>query len=227
MIRNLKALGLLVVAAFAMTAIGASAAHAQPANFQAGSYTATVRGVQTTENTLSNGIRSVSCATANLTGGLPAASTTITIESSYSNCTGNGNTTATVTTNGCDYTLHVVTKTATDTGTGSVTIMCPPGQAIQVDIWATGKAHNEPKLCRLEVPEQGPVGGIEWHDITPAAPAKKTVLLTLNINTLRVLRTEGTLLNCGPAEKTTATYTGNIEWSAKNGSEVPIDLFIN
>jgi hypothetical protein len=227
MIRNLKALGLSVVAVFAMTAIVASVAHAEPATIQAGSYTASVSGAQTNENVLSNGIRSVTCANATLKGVLAAASTTITIEPAYSNCTGNGSTTATVNTNGCDYTLHVVTKTATDTGTGSVTVDCPAGKSIQVDIWATGKLHSENKLCRLEVPAQGPVSGIEWHDITPAAPAKKTVLLTLNINTLRVLRTEGTAVNCGAAEKTNATYVGNIEASAKNGAEEAIDLFVN
>jgi hypothetical protein len=133
--------------------------------------------------------------------------------------------------NGCDYTLHVTERTNASTGHGKVTVDCEVGKSIQIDIWATGKKHTEAKLCRLEVPAQGPLAGIEYHNRTKPS-GKKYIELTIKINTLRVLRTEGTAVNCGAAEKVNATYEGpggeaaKIEATALNEGGTEIDLFI-
>jgi hypothetical protein len=225
MTRNLKALALCVVAILAMSALVASAAQAKN-NITAGEYEADVTGTQVGVNTLSNGVREVACATASLTGKLAAASSTITITPAYENCTGNASTTATVNVTGCDYLLHVEEETTATTGHGSVTIQCPVGASIDVDIWATGKSHSETKLCRLQVPAQGPVKGIEYHIETSGVTGKKIIMLTIHMSTLTVNRVEGTALNCGAATTAKGTYNGNVESKATKGG-VPVDLFID
>jgi hypothetical protein len=221
MIRNIKALGLAVVAVLAMSAVVASAA--QAANqIQASEYPATVTGTQTGENVLSNGVRSVSCAKANLVGELAAASSTLTIAPEYSECTGNANTTATVNTAGCTYTLHSEEVTTT-TGNGKVTITCA-GEGIIIDIWATGKSHSEAKLCRLVVPSQGPKAIGEYH--VREEGGVKYLEMTLKSETLTVKRTEGTALNCGAAEKTNATYNGVVDARATNSLGKAISLWV-
>jgi len=225
MTRNLKALGLSMVAVLAMSAFVASAAHAEAGEVTAGAYPATISGVQTNENVLSNGVRSVTCATASLTGTLSAASSTVSITPSYSNCSGNGSTTATVNTNGCSYLLHVTTQTSESTGTGTVDVVCPEGKRIQIDIWATGQHPAGPKLCRLEVPAQNGVNGGEYHNVT-APSGKKGIELTFNANNVRVLRVEGTSTACGAAEKVNGTYTGNVLGTATSEG-VATDLFID
>jgi hypothetical protein len=222
MTRNLKVLGLCVVAVLAMSVMVASAAQAKPL-IRAERYTATVSGTQTGENVLSNGVRSVSCKEASLSGLLTEASSTITISPSYSICTGNANTTATVDTTGCDYTLHTEGVTGASTGNGKVTITCE-GPGIIIDIWATGKSHSETKLCRLVVPSQGPTAIGEYHN-RETAGGLRYVELTLSSSTLIVKRTEGTALNCGAAEKTNATYAGVADATATNEEE-EIDLWI-
>jgi hypothetical protein len=203
--RNLKVLGLALAAVFALTAVAASAASAH--SITAGAYEANVSGVQTNTNTLSNGVREVSCSTAKLTGALTAAAETITIIPEYEGCTGNAGTTATIDMNGCDYTL-----TVTGTSTGTVTVMCPTGKKIEVTIWASGKAHTEPRLCTLAVEAQGPLSGGTYTNLS----GTEGMQLKLALSTLDVKRTEGTAANCGAENKTTGTYNGEIHATAKH-----------
>jgi hypothetical protein len=83
-----------LVAIVALTAYTASAASAH--DITAGAYEANVCGEQTTTNTLSNGVREVTCANATFTGALTAASPSLLLRPSYSICTGNAGTAATV-----------------------------------------------------------------------------------------------------------------------------------
>jgi len=211
MTRNARALGLALVAMLAMGAVLASAASALTVT--AAKYPAAISATQTNTNTLSNGIRTVSCSEASLTGEIGAASETVQITPVYGGCTGNGGTTATVNANGCTYTLKPTVEHSATTGTGTITVDCPEGKRILVDIWATGKKHTEAKLCRLEVGAQGPLSGGEYHNTANG------ILLTINLTTVKVLRTEGTAANCGAAEKTEGTCTGNVEATAKSGGE--------
>jgi hypothetical protein len=209
------------MALLAASHVAAAAAQASD-QMEAAQYPATVNLTQTGENALSNGVRSVACGTANLTGELSAPSSTITITPAYSECTGNGNTTATVNTEGCTYTLHPEEVTSS-TGTAEVTLSCS-GAGMIIDIWATGKAHNETKLCRLIVPSQGPTPIGEYHNRVDAE-GNEYVELTLASSSLVVNRTEGTALNCGAATKTNATFAGTADATASSEEE-PIDLWI-
>ncbi|MDX6622187.1 MAG: hypothetical protein QOE75_119 [Solirubrobacterales bacterium] len=222
MIRNLKALGVCAIAVLAMSAVVASAAQAAD-DIQAGSYPATIDGVQTNENVLSNGIRSVTCAEATLTGTLSEKSKTVTINPSYSACTGNGSTTATVTTTGCSFVLDPTETVAGTNGTGTVDVVCS-GSGITIDIWATGKKHSEAKLCRLVVPSQKGITGGTYHN--REVGGKKVIDLNFASSNVLVNRTEGTAVNCGAATKTEGTYNGALRGSATNEGGSQIDLWV-
>jgi hypothetical protein len=203
--RKIKILGLTLVAIFALTAVAASAASAHEVT--AGAYEANVSGEQTTTNTLSNGVREVTCANATFTGALTAAAPSITFVPVYTNCTGNASTTATIDMNGCDY---IVTPTAASgiANNASVTVNCTGTNEITITIWATGKAHTEAKLCTLGVPHQ-----------TVLAKYTNTangIDLVFAANTLTVKRLEGTAVNCGKESTTAGTYTGTVAATAKH-----------
>ncbi|MDX6623158.1 MAG: hypothetical protein QOE75_1090 [Solirubrobacterales bacterium] len=228
MSRFAKALIVSVVTALVGAGIFASVVRAEAGQFTAGSYAAEIGGFQTTTNTLSNGIRSVGCATASLaTTNFAAASSLLYLGPSYANCTGNGNTTVTVDTEGCVYKFALTTKITATTGEGTLSILCSAGNSIVYDIWATGKSHSEAKLCRLELPEQGPDIGVVYHVVT-AGSGKKGIEVTMNINTLTIERTSGTAVNCGAALKTSATWEGNLLFTAtESGLGSAIDFYFD
>jgi hypothetical protein len=203
--RKIKTLGLTLVAIFALTAVAASAASAHEVT--AGAYEANVSAEQTNTNTLSNGVREVSCANATLTGALTAASPSLTITPVYTNCTGNAGVTATIDMNGCTY---ILTPTAASgiANNASIKVNCTGTNEINITIWATGKTHTEPKLCTLGVPLQTILG-----TYTNTATG---ISLAIAARTLTVKRLEGTALNCGAASTSAGTYTGTIAATAKH-----------
>jgi len=218
MTRNFKALGLALVAMLALGAVLASAASALTVT--AAKYPAAIAGTQTNTNTITNGVRATSCSEASLTGSIAKAAEVLTITPIYGGCTGNGATTITINTNNCTYTLKPTIAHAETTGTGTITVDCPEGTRIVTDIWATGKKHTEPKLCRLEVPAQGPLAGFEYHNTLAGG-----IELTINLAEVKVLRTEGTAANCGAAEQSHGTYTGNVLATATNEG-APVNLMV-
>jgi hypothetical protein len=200
MIRNLGRLLSCVAAVAALVVVVAPTASA--AEFEASEYPATVTATPENEIVISNGVRSVTCANIVMPGTLSGAAESIALTPSYANCTGNANTTATVTMNGCTYTFKAI---------GELNIDCPLGSNSIIDIWATGKKHTDPKMCRLEVPEQGPIKGLSYHNTT--LNGKNAIKLTTVSSNFTVLRTEGSALNCGASHKD-GTFTGIFKWVA-------------
>lgn len=84
---------------------------------------------------------------------------TLTIVPHYTECGTTGGTwnEVTVTMNGCDYTFHSNTKASTNPPTedATVTIDCPPGQAIVI---------HHPN-CTITVPAQAPKGGVTYTTV--------------------------------------------------------------
>jgi hypothetical protein len=120
MIRKFKVLGPALVAVFAMSALGASAAQATAGTLTSEGKTVIVTAEQTTGHrfTLTNhkigeGFATVECTTAEFTGSFVSASmegaTVFTVQPVYEGCKAFG-LNATVTTTGCDYLLHTVTQ---------------------------------------------------------------------------------------------------------------------
>lgn len=228
MTRNLKTLGLALVAVFAMSAVVAQAAMAEGTITTGGGYTGTIQGTQTGSNVLAIGIREIKCTGAELTGSLNEKENKTegkaTITPTYTGCTGALETTAEVTTNGCDYKLS---GTGIVEGTRSFDIeigKCATGMLIHV------YNSSGTKICEYEIPVGTVIKGGLAHNEAASAPYGKTFAkLTLNglsVPGIKVL--SGTALLCGGKAGTTVEgkYTGNIDAQAKNGLGEEIGLMV-
>ncbi|HWT91266.1 MAG TPA: hypothetical protein VN179_09130, partial [Solirubrobacterales bacterium] len=131
MIRNLKVLVLAAASVVAMSAVMASAASAVP-QFTASAYPATVTGSNTKGSevlTTEGGV--VECASHFVSHSLAAASSTLTVTPTYTNCEAFG-LNATVNTEGCTYVFHATEKVSTGVYNNHVDILCPAGKSIKI-----------------------------------------------------------------------------------------------
>ena len=155
MIRNLKVLGLSLVALVAMSAIAASAAQATSGlDFTEGTSILTAQQTTTLKFKLTASGLTVQCTTADLQGTIPAAKVQeATVTPKYSGCT-LGGTAANVDVNGCQYQI---------TGAGE------PAFTAQADIvnCETGKKLTITQgTCEITVKEQGPLSHIVFSNPT-------------------------------------------------------------
>jgi hypothetical protein len=176
MIRNFKALGLALVAVFAMSAIVASAASATQGTlttFPAGK-TVIATGEQTAEHEFSLTDQLVEgkpaltkCKKATFTGtaGVTTGAESVTAHPEYSECTAFGQP-ANITTTGCDYKLKVGTFAA---GAAPVTtdVTCGAGSVIKIE---TG-------TCEVQVGTQAGLGKSEVTNSGSESPETAMDLL--------------------------------------------------
>jgi hypothetical protein len=172
MIRNLKALGLVLVAVFAMGAMVASAASAQGKLTSDGpvTLTGTETGIESNYFEAFAGLK-VECPDSAYTGHkytteaetthdektgvvkhnllVPSGATTATLTPHYNeanhNCLVNGTVfEPTIDMNGCDYVIHLGATVTPGTDTYAVTfdVVCPPGKEITVTIWTNTDLHT-------------------------------------------------------------------------------------
>jgi len=170
MIRNLKVMGLALVAVFALSAVVASAASAQGKLTSDGPVTLTGSEVGAEPDGLEAFGLKVQCPGSTITGhaynvtphGLIAnGATTATLTPHYKqaneNCTvAPGGFIATVDMNGCDYVIHIGTLPAV-----TLDVICPVGQEITVTIFTNAHDHtvtNKP-MCILHIKEQKGLAG--------------------------------------------------------------------
>lgn len=198
--RNLKRLGIAFVAVFAMSAVVASAAQAVNYTSTDGNYPTTVAGNQEGTHEFKAGIRTVTCSTAQFEGTATAASSTLTITPTYTNCLATGSLPVTVAMNGCDYLFHATSTTASTTD-----IVCPVGNKIVVNIYASAAAHGEGKapVCKINIGGQTGLTGLATENQGSGTTA--SVKTTANIANIAVT-IEGSALVCGTGA--TATYKG-------------------
>jgi hypothetical protein len=144
MIRNLKSLGLALVAVLAMSAFVASAASAAP-EFTASAYPATSTGSNTkgSEAFTLDGT-SVLCDSHFASHSLAAANSTLTVTPTYSNCEAFGFLNATVNTEGCTYVFHATERVSAGVYNHHVDVVCPTGKSIKI----------EAGTCKAEVKAQ-------------------------------------------------------------------------
>lgn len=184
MTRNLKVLGLALVAAFAMSAVVASAASAQIGKITSDG-PVTLKGTETGgvgANSFTAFGATVECPGSTYTGHkvittphtlIPSGSTEATITPKYVNCVTGGNP-ATIDMNGCDYVFRDATTVSAGTWGVTVDIVCPVGQVIKI----TGGA------CTVEVPAQTGKTGFHLSNTPANASTKDDIDLTLTISTL-------------------------------------------
>jgi hypothetical protein len=201
MTRNIKALGLAVVAVLALSAVAASGA--QAASFMSSEAGATLNGTQTNTNIFEvSGGRQITCTSVTFSG---TASGTESAEQevspSYSGChssiLGGEEIPATVTLNGCTFLFHATTTITASEISAHVHIICPAGHSIEVHVYANSTKHNENKpLCTYSIP---PADNLETVRISNGANND------LNINAMvgvPYTRVSGNSTNCGPASGT-------------------------
>jgi hypothetical protein len=187
MIRNLKALGLALVAVFAMSAVAASTASAQGAHN--GMLTAdgpmTLKGTQTGEllaNSLTAFGQKVTCPgnEAIYTGHkynitphekIPSGETTVTITPHYGICQIAPTIKVTVDMNGCDFVFHLtetVTGTTEDKYKITSTIVCPKEKHISITLFTNEEFHKVKKqsFCHITITEAASYDGLIARDTT-------------------------------------------------------------
>ena len=129
MTRKLKALGVAVVAVMALSAVVASAAMALTPKLEVGTGDGNLTGTQTEVNVLTvAGGRTLTCEVATFTGVLATTSATVTLTPVYEKChsvLAGVKVPATITTNGCDFLLHVGATNGTDSYAATVDLLCP------------------------------------------------------------------------------------------------------
>ena len=219
MSRNLKLLGLALVAVLALSAVSSSPAFAltPKAKVAEGDGNLEATQIGTNQLTLSGG-RTFQCTTVKLTASLAAVSPTVeNIVPTYSGCTSTlaGVTLpATVTVNTCTYTAHVgATTGVTDQYAATADIRCPAGKVIDLEIYKEGTTppnHNPAnELCHYTV--GGAVGGANQGLGSPTATNITTsdIEANLNISGIAYTRTNGSIPNCGAATST-ATLSGKL-----------------
>ncbi len=212
MIRNLKALGVALMAAFAFSAIAAgTAAAGETYTSEVGAGVQTyVTGEKTSNHIFTTGGGQISCTTISFPGeAKPAgpASHEITVTPHYTNCTAFGFATAHITNNGCHYTF----TTPTDLGGGKWTIHPPhivastgsPEHCFTITPTFFGAS-----VCTQWVPPQTPTGG---HIIATNGGGGANPMDVNLETTITGIHYTGTGGSCGDGTThTDGTYTGNV-----------------
>ena len=236
MIRNLKVLGLAVVAVLALSAVVASAAMALTPKVEVGTGDGNLTGTQTELGVFTvSGGRTVSCKIATLSGALATTSAEVSgVGSKFEECTSTlaGVTLpATVTVNGCTLTFHVgatVTSPPADTYEATADLVCAAGVGIEVHVYPAGTTPAQhpttTPLCQYKIGSQNNLGKITALNTTTASP--KDIDATLAITGISYTRTIGTIPNCGAASGTTATLSGKATVTGKTTAGVATDVQI-
>jgi len=171
MSRNLKALGLALVAVLAMNALTAAGASAEAFKFKAEKTPTTLVGKQHgAPDIFTVDTQSVSCNEATYTGTVTGTEVTeLTVTPTYSECIAFGLFNIPIDTNGCQYKSTVDTKVGASFE-GKVDIVCPAGQVIKIT--APG--------CTVTVGSQNGLGSITYTNV--GSGATREITMDVNIN---------------------------------------------
>ncbi len=241
MSRNLKALGLSLIAVLALGAVVAGAAQAStlveselasPAtNINAKDVTGTEDG-KLARLSIGGGVRYVECTESNQLTVTPFTKSTTTLVATphYEKCFSNGLATvpATVTHNGCTLTL-TATPPSGGVTLGDVTIDCPAGKTIEVHVYESAAAHAANKsFCTYTIGPQTLTGAT----ITPTGVgAARDLDIDLSTLSAAKVTNDGTagLASCGLAVGATGNgaFTGKFTATGINSAtEAGVGLFL-
>jgi hypothetical protein len=197
MMRNLKVLGLALVAMFALSAAAASMASAD--DLTAEKYPVTLTGDQDNQTDIfTTTAGTVSCKKVGYVGTIAGATTEATATPTYSECTALGFP-GTIHMNGCTYKFKIGASGST---TSTVDIVCPAGQEITVTSIAAGTTK-----CVIHVPAQTGLTHVNWTNV---AGPPKDVTADIEITNLKYTHTAlGTGLGaCTGGSASNGKYVG-------------------
>jgi hypothetical protein len=228
MIRNLKALGLALVAVFAMSAMAASAAQAvtDDAQVTVETFPAIFDGTQNGVQVFNREGRTMTCTTAEFHSEVQStdSKTTITVKPTYSGCHSNipliGTLPMTVTMNGCDYLLHLTKDTPSGTFTADTTIVCPLNKEIEVHIYQNHANHtSNTSLCTMKFPAQTPGGTIDLTNKAAGGTTPKNwIEADINLAGITSTVTPANVV-CGLNHDATGSLTGNATLKGTNAAK--------
>jgi hypothetical protein len=207
MTRNLKVLGLALVAVFAMSAMTASAAFATPEFTTTAGATLDGEEVGNVKFTVTG--QEVFCTQYAYNATAPAASfASVTVNPEYIHCTGAFGVEAHVTgfgPTGCDYVLNA---------NGTSQLVCAAGKDVTVEIAS----------CTVHIPAQHFASGITYTTGTDAA-GKKDLLAHINISGITGTHTDGFLCPFGSSgHSTTGELEGTVTLRATKPAGTIVDL---
>jgi hypothetical protein len=246
MVRNLKVLGIALVAIFAMSTMVASAALAQGKLTTEGGVAVTLTGsetgVQTNRLTMfgipfacegSTYTGKKTLITAETEAGkthelLPNLSTTATITPNYNQpkcalTVGGSNFPATVTMNGCDYNIQIGATTGEQTETkttfGLTTdIVCPKEKDIQIELWEFGDTkHEVASWCMFTIKPQTGLKGAHVSSTRKATP-KDDLDLDGKVEGITVSRSGTKPLLCPTSEEKAASLDLDVTVKGENSA---------
>ena len=227
MSRNLKVLGLALVAVLALCAVSVSAAFALTPKVQVGTGDGNIVATQIGTNKLTvSGGRTVQCSSVRLTASLWSVNSTIeNILPTYTGCTSTlagvvfPATVTTLNPAECTYRAHIGATTGTaDQYAATADLRCPTGKRIEIYVYEVGTTpeHHEAKkeLCHYAIEGGGEppalnqgLGAPTVTNITTGT--SKYIEVDLNFSGIDYTRTFGTLPTCGKAFGE-ATLTGKL-----------------
>jgi hypothetical protein len=233
MIRNLKALGLALVAVLAISAIAASAS--QAANLTVDTYPATLSWTSAETDTAFDSFgASVTCPGATFSATLAAASKTLTATPKYTQSIAApchvGTLPATVTLlGGCTFQFHLVEPQVSEHTWKVTTDICPTGGSIVIDVYGSKAGHeaNTP-ICTQTIATQAGLAGLHVTETTGVAPVKNDLDLVGTLSNISVTQVRNSAF-CPTGTSTTEgkfTITKAITITAKNTGGVVQNLDI-
>ena len=220
--RNLKTLGLALVAVFAMSAMVASAAQAEAGQFTWTNTTSTLDATGENAHKFTVAAGTIECnetsgSAAEITSGMPIEGTTsapeVTTEAiTFQDSRGGGadkcweptlGVGVEVAMNGCDFQFTAGTTITSTETTGNAHIVCPGTNKIEVKVGS---------VCTIDVKAQSPAGHIIYKTIGSGATTEVTAEAT--VSGIHYVQTGGFCPGNGFRSETTftnGTYTGNLK----------------
>ncbi|HET9591425.1 MAG TPA: hypothetical protein VFP17_00790 [Solirubrobacterales bacterium] len=165
--RQLRLLGLAVLALVATGAVSASGA--QAGLFTAGAFPATITGSIVAPHELGTDLGTMECEPT-LDGELAAAVEELTLTPIYGNTCHLGMKEVDVNNNGCDFVVHATATAGENAVEGKLDIVCPENNAMDFQVTSN-------PVCHLTVPAQANLGTLTYTN----HPMAKDVDLDFNI----------------------------------------------
>jgi hypothetical protein len=213
MIRSVKALGLGLLAALAVSAVAAPAASANPPKFHSEFAGIFLTGAQTgiVANTLTTDLGEMKCNVVKFSGTQgPMTTTTMTLKPTYEECTIAAEN-AVVTLNGCRYTFHL--EEQTEPIEARMGIECPAGEELEIDT----------PECTITIPAQEPRKTVTFTN--EGAGTTRSVVADLNVSGIHYVEHGA---GCASQKQTTenGTYTGVITVKGEDSEENHVGIWV-
>lgn len=211
MFRNMKVLGLAVVAVLAMSAVVAASASAAFNAENEG--TTLLSGSQTNTHEFTVNTGTVTCTTATFAGSQSGkTSSTLSITPTYEGCTNSLLGSMSVNMNGCTYLFHTEATTGEPIN-GKVDVVCSGTNEIEV------KRTSGVQVCTVKVPAQTGLGAVKYTNKSGSVEVEAEV-------TGLHYSQSGALCLGGTGSFTNGTYKGKVLESGKTTEGTAVNISV-